>query len=113
MEHPYIWVPFSKSMIKSAADFFQSRPAWIFERSRAGTLFLIQILAALRAQSLAVRAARNLQRQSQQHLLAQHIFQQDSLALIIADLGLRIGNRKLVAACVRAERTVKQFEIAR
>ena len=78
----------------------------------AGTLFLVQILAAMRAQALAIFAAGDLQRQRQQHLLAQNIFQQNSVALIIADLGFGVGHREFVAAGVRAERPVEQFEVA-
>ena len=44
----------------------------------------------MRAQSLAVFAAGGLQRQRQQNLLAQNIFEQNPLALIISDLSFGV-----------------------
>jgi hypothetical protein len=69
--------------------------------------------AAVHAQASAVLAAGHFQGQRQQHLLAQNIFEQNPVALIITDLGFRVGDRKFVAAGVSAERTVEQFKLAR
>ena len=79
---------------------------------RAGTLSFVQILAAMHAQAFAVFAAGDLQGQRQQHLLAQNIFEQKAVPLIIADLGFRVGHRKLVASRIGPERPVQQFELA-
>src|ERR1700684_395770 len=99
-------------MRQLAADFLQRRPTRFFERHGARTLPLVQILAAVRAQSLAIFAARHLQWDGQQHLLAHHIVKQNSLAFIIADLSLRIGHRYLVPPRVRPLRTIQQVELA-
>src|SRR5215469_12789252 len=90
------------SMLQSAPYFLQRRPPGILHLGRARTLFLIQILAALRTQSLAILAARDLQRQGQQQLLAQYILKQQPFALIIADLSFSIGHRELVASRISA-----------
>ena len=100
-------------MLQAAADVLQRRPARILDFRRAGALFLIQILATLRAQALASFAAGYFQWQRQQHLLAQHIFQQDSFALIIADLSLGISHGQLVATCINTQGPVKQFKLSR
>ena len=81
------------SVLQPAADIFQRRPARIFYFTGAGALFLVQILAALRTQSLAIFAASDLQRQREQHLLAQNILEQNTFSLIIADLGFGVGDR--------------------
>src|SRR5579859_4387950 len=99
-------------MFKLAANFFQRGPARIFHRDGAGALFLVQILAAVQAQALAVFAASYFQRQRQQHLLAQNVLEQNSVALIIADFGFSVRHRKLVASGVGSEGAVEQFEVA-
>src|ERR1700687_1148296 len=65
----------------------------------------------MHTQALAIFAARDFQGQRQQHLLTQNVFQQNSVALIIADFGFRVGHRKLIAARVRAERPVEQLKL--
>ena len=66
------------------------------------TLLNIQVAAAVRTQPLAIFAAQGPNRRGQQHLLAQCIFLQQAFALIIADLGLRLGNGDLVGAPIHA-----------
>src|SRR3954470_15683918 len=98
--------------LEPAADIFQRRPARIFYFSGAGTLFLVQILAALRTQPLAVCAAGNLQRQREQNLLTQHILKQKTFSLIIADLGFGNGDRELILAGISAKRTIQKLEFS-
>jgi hypothetical protein len=74
---------------------------------------MVQIFAALRAQALAFCAARDLQGQRQKDLLTQNVFQQDTFALIIADLCFRVRDRKLVASGVSAQGPIKQLKISR
>ncbi len=74
------------------------------------TLLDIQIAAALRTQSLAIFAAQGPHRRGQQHLFPQSIFQQQTFALIISDLGLRLADCDLVGAAIHAQRTVNQVE---
>jgi hypothetical protein len=80
------------SVFQPAPYILQRRPPRIFHFGGAGTLFLIQIFAALGTQSFAVFAARNLQRERQQHLLTQYIFEQQPITLIVTDLGFSIRN---------------------
>src|ERR1039458_4012266 len=93
-------------MRQLAADFLQRRPPRFFQRHRARALPFVQILAAVWAQSLAILAARDLQRDGQQNLLAHYIVEQNPLTFIIADLSLGVGHRNLVPSGVRALRTV-------
>src|SRR3984893_11369085 len=65
----------------------------------------------LRAETLAVFAADYFQRQREQNLLAQNDLQQNSLAFIIADLRLGIGDGKLVPSGIGPERTIQQFKL--
>ena len=60
----------------------------------------------MRTKPFAVFAADHLQRQRQQNLLAQRIFQQQAFALIIADLGFGSGYRKLFPASIRSQRPI-------
>src|ERR1700736_1144133 len=99
------------SVLQLATNFPQGRPPRIFDRSRAATLSFVQVLTAMHAQSFAILAARDFQRQSQQHLLAQNILEQNAVALIIADFGLRVGHRQFVPTRIGAERTIKQFKL--
>ena len=75
-------------------------------------MFLIQILATLRTESLALLAANHSQRQREQYLLAQHVFEQNSCTLIIADLRFCVGHGELIAPGVHPERTIEQLKIA-
>src|SRR5246500_5870838 len=95
------------SVFQSTSYILQRRPPRIFHLDGAGALFMIQVLAALRAQSFAVVAARYLQRQRQQHLLAQHVFEEKPVALIVTDLGLRVGDRKLIPPRIRPQWTIQ------
>src|SRR5271155_3185614 len=99
-------------MRQLAADFLQRRPPRFFLRHCACTLSLIQVLAAVRTQPLAIFAARNLQRNGQQNLLAHHIVEQNSFTLIIADLGFRVGHRHLIAPGISTLRTIEQIKLA-
>src|ERR1019366_2986139 len=66
----------------------------------------------MRAKPLAVFATQRLQRHRQQHLLAQRIFEQQSFALVIPDLGLGVSDRKLFVPSVGSEWAVQQIETA-
>src|SRR5271169_819894 len=91
---------------------FQRRPPRVFHLDHARALNFIQILAAVRTQPFAIVAANRLQRQRQQHLLAQHVFQQQPFALVVPDLRFRVRNRKLFVPRVRSQRPVQQIETA-
>ena len=77
-------------------DLVERIPARIADMLLTITLFQVQIAAAVRAQPFAIFPAQGSNRSCQQHLLTQGIFQQQALALIIADFGLSLGNRYLV-----------------
>jgi hypothetical protein len=67
----------------------------------------------VRAQALAIFAASYFYRHRQQNLLAQNVFEQQALALIVADFGFGVGDGKLVTAGIGAEGPVEQIEVAR
>src|SRR5580692_7327552 len=73
-------------------------------------LFQVQIASAMRTQPLAIFAAQGSNRSRQQHLLTQGIFQQQALALIIADFGFGFGNRYFIGPPVHAQWAVDQVE---
>ena len=73
---------------------------------------LIQVLAAFRAKPLAAVAAQRSQRHRQEHLLPQNIFQQQTIALIVAYLGFCLGNGNFVCPAVGAQRAVQQIKVA-
>jgi hypothetical protein len=91
----------------------QRRPAGIVQRFGAIALFLIQITPAMWAQTLAVFAADCLQRQRQENLLPQNIFQEQTVSLIIPDLGLGCGYGKRFFSGVGALRTVEKLKLLR
>ena len=62
-------------------------------------------------QSAAIFAADCLQRQRQQYLLAQNIFQKQTLTAIVSHFSFGRGDGKLCLACVRALRPVEQIEL--
>jgi hypothetical protein len=66
----------------------------------------------MRAQALAILTARHFQRQCQQNLLTQNVFEQKAFALIIADLGFGVGHRQLVPACVCAQWPIQQLKVS-
>jgi hypothetical protein len=98
-------------MLQFLSNVFQRRPARIFRRFGAIALFLIQIAPAMWAQTFAVLAADRLQRQRQQDLLPQNVFKEQTFSLIITDLGLGCGHRKLFFAGIRTLRAVEQLEV--
>src|SRR5258708_6538680 len=97
-------------MLQPAADLFQCFPPRIFQRSRAGTLFLVQVFTTMQAQALAILATGHFQGQGQEHLLSENVLQQETFALIISDLSFSVGYGDLVAASVYPQRTVEQLE---
>src|SRR5580693_601358 len=78
-------------LIQFRAYFFQRRPARIFDFIHARALHFVQVLAALRTQTFAIFAAKGLQRQRQQQLLTQNVFEQQAFALVIADFRLGVS----------------------
>jgi hypothetical protein len=98
-------------VIQLAANIFQRRPSWIFQRFGACALFQIQVRAAMRAKTLAVIAANGFQGKSQDDLLLQYIFQLQSLTLIITDLGFRGGHGNLFPPRVRSLWAIQQIEV--
>jgi hypothetical protein len=101
------------SVIQLATNIFQRGPAGILDRFSAVTRLGIQILAAVWTEPLAVIAANRLEGKRQQHLLLQNVFQLQSLALIVADLGLCGGDGKLLASCIGPLRAIQQIKIMR
>ena len=97
-------------VLQLLSKIFQRRPARVLQRLSAIALLLIQVPAAMRAQTFAVLTADRLQRKRQQNLLSQDIFQEQTLPLIIPDLRLGCRDRKLFFARIRALRTVEQLE---
>ena len=97
-------------MFQLASQIFQRSPSQLGDRVGAGALLRVQILAALRAQSLAVIPAEELERSGQQNLLADRIFQLQAFALIIADFGFGRGDGNFFPATVNTLRTVKQIK---
>ncbi len=67
----------------------------------------------MQAQPFAIFAARDLQAAAPAIPARAERLPAAAVTLIIADLGFRVGDRKLVAASIRAERTVQQFELSR
>src|SRR3954467_8380437 len=102
----------SNSLLQLAFDTFQGGPAWIADLRLAFAGTLVQILAALRAQALAIFAAQHLCRQRQQDLLFQHIFQLNAITLVKTDLSLGLGDRRLIRMRIGIDRPVQQIEIA-
>jgi hypothetical protein len=100
-------------LLQFAANLSQRRPSRIFHGNYARTFFFVQILAAMQAQTAAVIPTGNFQWQRQQNLLAQNVIEQNAIALIIADLGFRVGYRELISAGIGSERAIEQLELAR
>src|SRR6202012_1874350 len=92
------------------ANIFQSSPARIWHGAHAITAFHIQVPAALRTQPFAVGAAKLPWRQRQQYLLFQNIFQQQTFALVIANLSFRLADGDLVSLCIHAQRAIEQVK---
>src|SRR5271157_4900929 len=91
-------------------DFVQRFPTRIAEMRLTMALLDVQVAPAMRTQSFAIFAAKRPHWRGQQHLLAQGVFQQQTFALIVADLGLGFGDRHLVGAAVHAQRPVDQVK---
>ena len=73
---------------------------------------MVQVLTAHRAQPLAIFAAERPQRNAQQDLLAQNIFKQQSLPLVVADFCFDTGYREFFFSSIRSQRPVEQIELA-
>ncbi len=71
----------------------------------------VAVGSAARAKSLAVRLAQRPDRQGQKHLLAQHIFKQQTVFLIITDFGLRRCNGPLGGVGVGANGAEDEVEL--
>src|SRR3984893_1501318 len=67
----------------------------------------------MRAKALAVITTDRFEGKCKQNLLPQDVFQEQMLALIIADLGFGYGNRKFFPSCVSAQGAIQQVELAR
>src|SRR5581483_8402819 len=65
----------------------------------------------MRTQAFALFFTNRTQRQRQQNLLAQNVFEQQTFSLIIPDLGLNRGHRELFASGVRTLRTIEQIKL--
>src|SRR6266436_8667320 len=75
-----------RSAFQFLAQVAQRRPSGIGNAGSAIAALDVQVAAAMRTQSLAVRAAKQFHRQRQQYLLFEGIFQQQTLTLIITNL---------------------------
>src|SRR5208283_1779619 len=91
-------------------DFVQRLPAGIAEMLLTMAFFDVAVAPAKRTQPFAIFAAQRPYWRGQQNLLAQGVFQQQTFALIIADLSFCFGDRDLVGAAVHAQRPVDQIE---
>src|SRR5262249_11538788 len=103
--------PARKSLLQLAFNAFQGRPTWVDTVLRTIAGVLVPILAALWAQTLAIIAAQHLSRKRKQHLLFQHIFQLNPVALINADLALSSRDRSFSRMRIRRRRAIEQVEI--
>src|SRR5271165_4857487 len=91
-------------------DFVQRIPTGIAEMRLTMALLDVQVLPAMRTQSFAIFAAQRPYWRSQQHLLAQGVLQQQTFALVIADLGFGFGDRHLVSTAIHTQRPVNQVK---
>src|SRR5947207_4563271 len=64
----------------------------------------------MRAKSFAFSAANQLDRQGQQELLFDNVLQQQSFALIVANLGFRLADGSFISACVHSLRAVQEVK---
>src|SRR6266403_387130 len=103
----------TESAIQFLADLSQSLPARIFQRLVTRTWLSVAVAAATGTQSLAVLTTQNFQRDREQHLLANSVFQKQAFALIVADFGFRVGYRQLFVPGVGAQRAIQQIKAAR
>jgi hypothetical protein len=72
----------------------------------------VQIVAAVRAKSFAVGAAKRSRREGQKHLLPQNIFEHQTTFLIITDFSIGRAQGAFGGAGVDAERAEEEVEIA-
>ncbi len=99
------------SGLDPAAQPGQRLPARIGWTLIAGAGLSVAIGSAARAKSLAVGLAQRPDRQGQKHLLAQHIFKQQTVFLIITDFGLRRCYGALGSAGVGADGAEDEVEV--
>src|SRR5215472_1599059 len=102
-----------RSVFQLLANLFESPPTRIGDRDRAMASFQVEVAAAMRAQSFASRSAHLLGGKPQQNLLLQHVFEMQSLTLIVANLGFRGTDRGILASGVHSLRTIEQVEAFR
>ena len=100
----------ARSVFQFAAKIFQRRPPRIFRRFGAGASLRVQVGATLRAKPLTVLAADGFERKGQQNLLSNYILEQQTLSLIITDLGFGAGHRHLFAAGIHAQRPIQEIK---
>src|SRR5580693_917676 len=101
----------ARSGLDPAAQIRQRLPAGVIRSLIAGAGLKIAIRTAARAKSLAVGLAQRPDRQGQKHLLAQHIFKQQTVSLIITDFGLRRRNGALGNVGIGAEWPEDEVEL--
>jgi hypothetical protein len=101
----------SGSGLDPATQSGQCLPAGVGMILLAGARLIVAVLAAARAKSLAVGLAQGADRQGQKHLLAQHIFKQQTVFLIIPDFGFARRDGAFRRPGVDAEGAKDQVEI--
>ena len=101
------------SVIHLVAEFFQRRPTRVFNWFGAGALLDVQVLAAMRAKTLAVLSTNCFQGNGKQDLLPQYILQKQAFPLIVTDLCFRGSYSSLFLAGIRPLGTIKQIELSR
>jgi len=99
------------ALFQSLLDLVECRPAGILERDLALTRIVVQVLATVRAQPLAIFVAEGPERHGEQNLLAKYVLQKNTVTLIIPNLGLGFRDRDFVGFAISSERAVKQVEL--
>src|SRR5258707_31475 len=90
------------------------RGAWSNSRVRrvglTAALFVVEVRPAIRAQAAAVALADHLQRQRQQHLLLQHVRQEESFSLVESNLSVIVLQPVLFVLDVLRQRSIKEVK---
>ena len=99
-------------LLQLVSQAIQGVPTGIAAFLSAIARLVITILAALRAEALAIWPTHGLDRHGQQNLFAEHVFQLQPIALVITDLSLSFADVDLVGTLLGFQRPVEQVERA-
>jgi hypothetical protein len=99
-------------LLQLVAKAVQCVPPGIALLLSAVARFVVTILAAMRAEALAIWPTNSLDRHGQQNLFAEHVFQLQPIALVIPYLGLSFADVDLIGTFFGFQRPVQQVERA-